>query len=322
MTVPGVSRQWLDEPAAVHLTDDRVLRVAGRDGRRWLNAMLTADLRTAGPVAARYTLLLSAAGGVVSDAWVVEPSARDTTALALVLRAACAERVAETLEKALFNESLTLSFDDAIRVVSLQGPRGRDLLEGRTEAQDAYSCPRLGRDGIDVWVKDWEVESVMAALSAGARALGGGAVDAHEWSAARIALGVPLAGVDFDESTSPHEAGIEGRAVSFTKGCYKGQEVVARQQRAGAPARRLVQLAIEGSQPLAEGFLRGPGGEGVGRVTSVALATGSPASVLALAYLAEPFSQPGTSVFAGERTARVVGVVGRATTPTGPGSTR
>ncbi len=84
--------------------------------------MLTADLRTPAPDAARYSLLLSPAGGIVSDAWVVEHGVGESERLALVLPAACAERAAGALEKLLFNEEIVLSFDDAVRVVSLQGP--------------------------------------------------------------------------------------------------------------------------------------------------------------------------------------------------------
>ncbi len=165
-----------------------------------------------------------------------------------------------------------------------------------------------------------QVDSVVNRLAARAYQLGGGAIDALGWSSARIALGVPQAGVDFDESTSPHEAGLEGRAVSFTKGCYPGQEVVARQHRRGGLTRQLIQLDIEGAEWLAAGStVRGPGGEEVGRVTSVGSASDEGRSILALAYLTPPFAQLGARVMVDERAARVCGVLGRPRPPTPSG---
>jgi folate-binding protein YgfZ len=314
-------RRRLDGPAAVHLTSDRVLRVEGSGSRRWLNSMLTADLRIPAPGAARYALLLGPAGGIVSDAWVVERGVAESERLALVLPALCAERAAGQLARLVFNEEIALSFDDAVRVVSLQGPCGRDLLEGPMATWDAYPCARLGRDGLDVWVTASQVDGVFARLSATAHQLGGGVIDLVEWSFARVALGVPQAGVDFDESTSPHEAGLEGRAVSFTKGCYPGQEVVARQHRRGGLTRQLVQLDIEGAEQLAEGSaVRGPGGEGVGRVTSVGAASDEATGILALAYVTPPFAKPGARVTVGDRVALVRGVLGRLGPPTPPGA--
>ena len=321
VSLSTMPQRWLDGPAAVHFTSDRVLRVKGGGSRRWLNSMLSADLRIPAPGAARYALLLGPAGGIVSDAWVVERGVGESETLALVLPESCAERAAGELERMVFNEEIALSFDDAVRVVSLQGPCGRDLLDGPMARWDAYPCARLGRDGLDVWVAASQVDGLFTRWSATAHQLGGGVVDAVEWWFARVALGVPQAGVDFDESTSPHEAGLEGRAVSFTKGCYPGQEVVARQHRRGGLKRQLVQLDIEGAKRLAEGStVRGPGGEEVGRVTSVGAATDEGTGILALASLTPPFAKPGARVMVGDRVARVRGVLGRlgAATPPGP----
>ena len=238
----------------VYLTDDRVLRVVGTGSRRWLNSMLTADLRTPAPGAARYALLLNVSGGIVSDAWVVEETVDGAERLALVLPAMCAERTAAVLETAVFNEQIAVSFDESVRVVSVQGPRAQELLQGFARTASAYPCARLGVEGFDAWVNVSELEAFMTGLRAGAHRLGGKSIDALEWSSVRVTLGVPQAGVDFDESTSPHEAGLAGRAVSFTKGCFPGQEVVARQRRGGA-TRQLLLLDVERDERLAPGSL-------------------------------------------------------------------
>ncbi len=302
---------------AVYLTDDRVLRVVGNGSRRWLNSMLTADLRTPARGAARYALLLNASGGIVSDAWVVEETVEQPERLALVLPAICAERTATVLETALFNEQMALSFDESVRVVSVLGPRAHELLEESAGTARAYPCARLGVEGFDVWVDVSDLEAFMTRVAASAHRLGGKSIDALEWSYMRIMLGVPQPGVDFDESTSPHEAGLEGRAVSFTKGCFPGQEVVARQRRGGA-TRQLLVLDVEPDGRLAPGsIVCGQTGEPLGRITSVASVTGPGVRVSALAYVTRPFAVPGAQVVVHEGTAEVRAVVGQSWPPSG-----
>jgi folate-binding protein YgfZ len=67
------------------------------------------------------------------------------------------------------------------------------------------------------------------------------------WEALRIAAGICRVGVDTDERTIPNEAGLLGRAVHLEKGCYRGQETVARVHTLGRPPRRLVLLHLDGS---------------------------------------------------------------------------
>ncbi|MGD0675046.1 MAG: glycine cleavage T C-terminal barrel domain-containing protein [Polyangiaceae bacterium] len=320
MSRPFAPWRWLDDPATVTTTADRVLRVEGGGSRNWLNSLLTADLRRVAPGTAGYALLLTPTGGIVTDAWVVDTGSQRSEAWALVLPAARAERASEALEKYLLNEAVTLTLDDTVRVVAIHGARGGELLEGAAGILKAYSCARLGPIGLDVWVPTAAVDGVVTRLSAAAYRLGGGAVGALDWSSARVALGVPQMGSDFDENLSPHEAGLEGRAVSFAKGCYLGQERVARQQRQGGLARRLVQLVVEGAERVAEGsIVCSPGGEEVGRVTSLAPASDEYRNVLALAGVTPNFAEPGTRLTVVERAAQVRLVIGRSEPSLPPG---
>jgi folate-binding protein YgfZ len=84
-----------------------------------------------------------------------------------------------------------------------------------------------------------------------------------------VDAGVPWLGAELDESVFPAEAGVVERAVSFTKGCYLGQETVARMHYRGHPNRQLRQLLFEGDAPAAGTPLRS-GARDVGRVTSAA----------------------------------------------------
>jgi folate-binding protein YgfZ len=118
----------------------------------------------------------------------------------------------------------------------------------------------------------------------------------------RVAIGVPRWGAELGEETTPIEAGID-RMLSFAKGCYVGQEVVAMATYRGRVAWNLVRLEVEGAAP-APGTALGEGGKG--RVTS---ATQVGANALLLGYVQKGLIVPGSSVkLADGRTTRVLGL--------------
>jgi folate-binding protein YgfZ len=150
---------------------------------------------------------------------------------------------------------------------------------------------QIGVPGFCLYVEPSRADDLAAALErAGAPAADAGAIEA-----ARIEACYPLFGVDMTDDTIPLEAGIEDRAISFTKGCYVGQEVIVRvlHRGHGRVARRLVGLTVEGGQP-ARGARLSSGGREVGFVTSAAW---SPRlGTVALGYLHRDFVDRGTTV--------------------------
>src|SRR2546428_582837 len=150
-----------------------------------------------------------------------------------------------------------------------------------------------GEPGYDVFVDRGKGDAfASAATSAGAVQL-----DDQTAEAIRIEAGVPRFRRDMDEETIPLEAGIESRAISFSKGCYVGQEVIIRvlHRGHGRVARKLVGLRIEGHSAPPAGSPVRSGEREIGHVTS---ATISPAldRPIALAYVQRDFVQPGTPV--------------------------
>jgi folate-binding protein YgfZ len=131
-------------------------------------------------------------------------------------------------------------------------------------------------------------------------------LDGATAEAVRIEAGVPLFGRDMDQETIPLEAGIESRAISFSKGCYVGQEVIIRvlHRGHGRVARKLVGLTLDGDEIPAPGAAVRSGDREIGSVTS---STPSPAKhrPIALAYLHRDFLAPGTNVTVGAQTATV-----------------
>jgi tRNA-modifying protein YgfZ len=119
---------------------------------------------------------------------------------------------------------------------------------------------------------------------------------------ARIESFAPAYGRDFGARSFPQEARLE-RAVSFTKGCYLGQEIVARIQSRGAVNRLLVQLVCAG--PVAEGDAIARDGSNVGSVTSAAARPGG--DWIALAIVKKEHAAPGTELQIGSAGAHVVG---------------
>src|ERR1019366_8020803 len=129
-------------------------------------------------------------------------------------------------------------------------------------------------------------------------------LDAGTAEVIRIEAGVPRFGIDMDEETIPLEVGIESRAISLTKGCYVGQEVIIRvlHRGHGRVARKLVGLVFDGESAPASGATVRPAERQIenvereiGHVTSSAVspALGRP---IALAYLHRDFVAAGTPV--------------------------
>jgi folate-binding protein YgfZ len=154
-----------------------------------------------------------------------------------------------------------------------------------------------------VHVEAHQVDRLRAAL------LRAGAVqaDAATIDAIRIEQGVAKFGADMDDETIPLEAGIEGQAISFSKGCYVGQEVIIRvlHRGHGRVARKLVGLLFDDAVVPAPGTPVHAGDREIGSLRSSAM---SPAlgHAVALAYLHRDFLAVGTAVSAGPHTATVV----------------
>src|SRR6185295_17304853 len=111
----------------------------------------------------------------------------------------------------------------------------------------------------------------------------------------RIEAGIPWYGLDMEENTLPIEAGLERDAISFNKGCYIGQESVARITYRGHVNRKLVGLGLSGNQPVSKGDKVSKDGQEVGWVTSSAYSPNLKRAI-ALGYLRREVLEPRTTV--------------------------
>jgi folate-binding protein YgfZ len=171
--------------------------------------------------------------------------------------------------------------------------------------------PRLNSTGFDIFAPSTMLTHVAAKLIAAAKALGGAACGWTALEIARIEAGIPRFGADMDETNIPLECGIEERAVSYTKGCYIGQEVINRIRSIGHVNRELrrLRLADDLKELPAKGDKLFKEDKEVGYVTS---ATRSPKlkANIALGYVHRETNQIGTELIfrtsAGDKKARVV----------------
>ena len=287
-----------------------LLRVAGADRAAWLQGLLTNDVAALTPGRGCYAAYLTPQGRLVSDMVVLAVE----DALLLDLPPHVAADLAARLDQMIFAEDVTLADESTLWArVGVHGP-GAAALAGRVvgDALDDFAAwPEYGHaelpDAAGRIVRSAEYgapgfEFVVPGGDAPAwraRLLEAGAVPVTdaEATAARIEAGRPEFPVDLDDRTIPLEAGLERRAISFTKGCYVGQEVIVRvlHRGQGRVARRLVVLDAETAEALPATTPVAHEGRHLGLVTSSAVsqATGR---MVALAYVHRDFAEPGATV--------------------------
>ena len=159
------------------------------------------------------------------------------------------------------------------------------------------NLPRLGTSGFDLFVPTAALGAVMDKLITAAKTVGGRVCGWLALETARIEAGTPRYGIDMDETNLAPEAGIEARAISYSKGCYIGQEVIARIRTYGQVAKSLQGLRFEDAvKPLPK---RGDkiyrGDKEIGYVTS-AMASPTFKANIALAYVRREHNEIGTEL--------------------------
>ncbi len=157
--------------------------------------------------------------------------------------------------------------------------------------------PRTGSSGFDLFVPVPALGAVMDKLIAAAKEVGGRACGWQAQEMARIEAGIPRFGADMDETNLAPEAGIEERAISYSKGCYIGQEVIARIRTYGQVAKALrgLRLADDLKNLPAKGDKLFHNGKEVGYITS-ALASPSLKANIAFGYVRKEANQVGTEL--------------------------
>jgi folate-binding protein YgfZ len=234
------------------------VRVAGPAAEDYLHRMLSNDVASLDPGGSCEALLLTAKGRIIAPLRVLRRSGDD---FLLVTEPELGEVVREALLRARFaaRAEIELERHESWVVFGLEADPG----EGLSFANDDYGVPA-------VEVVDGTPPGDAAEL------------DEETLERMRIQAGTPRFGHEIDERVLPAEAGLVERAVSFTKGCFPGQEPVARLHYRGHANRSLRVLAVEGDEVPPRDAEIHHAGKPVGRVTSAARGDDG---VVALAYL-------------------------------------
>ncbi len=292
-------RQLREECGLVERANRAVLLVAGADAAEYLQGQLTNDVEALGSGDGTYAALLDRKGHMQADMRVLRPS--EEPKLWLELEAAVLPAVLRHLTMYSIGREVTVEdVSGPHAIISLIGPRSVELAGTAALPENAceetnvagVSCIAFGTgQGLDLIHAAANSERLRAAL------IEAGAVAASSQAAEilRIEAGVPRYGAEMGAETMPAEAGIVERAVSFTKGCYIGQETVARLHYKGKPNRHLRGLKL--SAPAPAGAALRLGEKEVGTLGSVAV---SPAlGPIGLAIVRRE-AEPGTELRVGE----------------------
>jgi folate-binding protein YgfZ len=275
---------WFIHPAAeyqalVHhagvldLTHWPIWRVTGKDRASFLNAMLTNDLASLEVDRGAHSLLTTIKGKIIAELYMW---ARESDVLVCVSQGNAAEAQA-VLQKHIIMEDVTIDdvssdfgvvalegvkLDDIMWRMFEKGPFPKEKLQAHARKfgdVDVYVTRNsvTGMDGYHMLLPSASIERFWDYLVQGARGSDGLPVGSVAWNMCRVEKGLPWFGIDFGEDNFPDESRL-GDTVSYSKGCFRGQETLARLHHRGHVNRRLVGLVPAESPPevapLADAF--------------------------------------------------------------------
>ena len=288
--------------------DRGVLRVTGPDRLSWLQGLLTNDvaaLPIGGVCDAAY---LTPQGRMISDVRVIH--LEDQTLLDVP--ASLAGALAARLDGLLFSEDAQIADVSAqFALTDLHGPKAPDVRRAAAAMLGEHATAVVADapfhvPGFSIIATRERSDAMVMALT------GAGAVETTlaTLDVLRVEAGRPAFLIDMDEHTLPLEANLEDRAISFTKGCYVGQEVIVRvmHRGQGRVAKRLVGLTFDKGEAPSPGDRVLSADREIGKLTSVVWSPSLESSI-GLGYLHRDFLEPGTAVTvrtaAGSRSATV-----------------
>jgi hypothetical protein len=261
----AVEAGWPDEGVAAHYGDpvreqrlmtqgqvlvDRsnrgVVKVTGPDRLGWLHSLTSQHVEHLATGTTTEALILSPQGHLEHHLTLTD----DGAATWIHVEPSTAKALADYLNSMRF--MLRVEVEDLSGVLVVQTLAGPVPAEGgvisRTEAADSAAATFL-ENGVAAAVtrNPFGIDLIVQPEATGKLAAAFPAAGLWAFEAARIAARVPRPGLDTDHRTLPHEVGLIDSAVHLNKGCYRGQETVARIQNVGHPPRRLVFLHLDGS---------------------------------------------------------------------------
>jgi folate-binding protein YgfZ len=285
----------------VYRPQTALIAIDGRDRARWLNGMVTNNIRDLAPGHGVYAFVLNPQGHILGDLYVFNSG----ESMVAELKRSEADRLLQ-----IFRRYIIMDKVEIVERGNWSGPKSREALSTLGLGQDLGALQFVNLQwrgtavalvrGDNPCVPNYELwtpaEQSEAAwdqlLSAGAVPVSQETVETF-----RILCGIPKVSQDIRERTLPQETGQE-RALNFTKGCYIGQEIVERIRSRGAVHRALVGFEIESQAPEVGSKVQSDGKD-VGEITSIMNAR-IKGKRLALGYLRKEYLMPDKVLKAGE----------------------
>lgn len=293
----------------------------GPDRQRYVNAILTSNVRDLKMGQGAVGLLLNPQGHILAEVetYLLEESIRACS------HAMIRERTFSTFEKFIIMDDVTLEdVTDTTGTLDLAGPRTAALV-AELGVKDFADMPLLshaeflpgtipcrvvrrelaGSPAATVIVGREHLSALWSELAQRVRVHGGVLAGMEALNSLRLECGIAWFGHDYDDKQIPHEAGLEHSHISYEKGCYTGQEIVERVRSRGHANRRLTEMRFSSAAAPASGTKLLFGGNEIGNVTSAALSpmVGQP---IGLGYLRREHSAVGTQLDASGIPAEVI----------------
>jgi folate-binding protein YgfZ len=244
-----------------------IVELSGPDRVRYLNAIVSNDVKTLGEGRGTLALLLNPQGHILAELEIYALQDK----LLVLSHASVRERTVATLDKFIIMDDVTLSdVTDQFGSLAIEGPRAgtviaeacRLSLEGFSEQAiaevqiDGVAChlirhSHFGLPGAEIIAPREHLGLLWKNLRASVVAQHGAAIGMRALNSLRLEAGIPWFPDDFNDTVIPHEAALEATHISFTKGCYTGQEIVERVRSRGQVSRRRVQLNFSIADPPA-----------------------------------------------------------------------
>ncbi len=301
---------WID------LSSEFKIRFTGADRTRYLNGQVTNDVAALRPPSSLHACVCDAKGRLQAEVWVAAPP--DAASLLLTAPSGLTDSLLPRLERYIVSDDVALEdITDDWTLVHLLGSGAQSLTGSLPAGAWTVASNRFGAPGLDLWIPSRDAPNPDSLLSAA----GFQPVAPTELARFRIARGIPLWDIDLEPGLLPAEARLDRSAVSFTKGCYIGQEIISRMRHAGKTNRLLCLLeGLDPGLPPAPGSELHPGGatgaaepagRPAGHITSAVPLTDSQTldsastaasgpgsgSWIALAFLRSAFSTAGTPLW-------------------------
>ena len=303
--------------AIAPLDDTGWIRVTGSDRVRWLNGMVTNNIRDLAVGHGVYAFLLNPQGHILGDLHAYNRG----ESITVDTDSGQAEKILATFDHYIIMDDVEVTnLSEQLTALGIAGPKAREVL-----AAAGFAIPEMqplqvqsvmwrgtecalvrGEDAehvsYEIWLAPARVKQLWDALrAAGATPVGCEALELH-----LIVAGIPRYGVDIRERDLPQET-EQARALNFNKGCYVGQEIVERIRSRGAVHRKFTGFVADGAGSIAAGAKVVAGEKEVGEITSAAsLRFAGRDKTVALGYIRREVGVPGREVMVGAAKVAVV----------------